>query len=124
MKIRRDLSEPEIPTASMADIAFMLIIFFIFTTVFAMTKGMSFEQPKPDDGPAEEVPKASIHIVIKADNSLLVDGEPTTLAGLLATLKPKLELEKDKPVIVQPDPDRDVDFRIVLGYNYHSCTYR
>lgn len=27
-------------------------------------------------------------------------------------------------VIVQPDPARDVDFRVVLGYNYHSCTYR
>jgi LCP family protein required for cell wall assembly len=30
----------------------------------------------------------------------------------------------EQDIIVQPDPDREVDFRIVLGYNYDSCTYR
>ena len=30
----------------------------------------------------------------------------------------------DQDIIVQPDPAREVDFRVILGYNYDSCTYR
>ena len=34
MKLRRPKDEPEIPTASMADIAFLLIVFFMLTSHF------------------------------------------------------------------------------------------
>ena len=27
-------------------------------------------------------------------------------------------------ITVQPDPDRDVDFRVIIGYNYDSCPRR
>ncbi|MGB9590400.1 MAG: ExbD/TolR family protein, partial [Candidatus Hydrothermia bacterium] len=38
--------EAEIPTASMADIAFLLIIFFMVTTVFAREKGLKLLLPE------------------------------------------------------------------------------
>lgn len=37
---KREARAAEIPTASMADIAFLLIIFFMLTTVFATEKGL------------------------------------------------------------------------------------
>ena len=49
MKIRKTPEEPEIPTASMADIAFLLIIFFMLTTVFSVTKGLDFSMPKEEE---------------------------------------------------------------------------
>ena len=39
---RKEREQPEIPTASMADIAFLLIIYFMLTTVFSVTKGLDF----------------------------------------------------------------------------------
>ena len=37
----------EIPTASMADIAFLLLIFFLITTVFDEEKGLPIVCPRP-----------------------------------------------------------------------------
>ncbi|MCI0436655.1 MAG: biopolymer transporter ExbD [Gemmatimonadetes bacterium] len=56
----------EIPTASMADIAFLLLIFFLVTTVFDEEKGLQIVLPEP----AEEVEvsqKNILHIVIHAN---------------------------------------------------------
>ena len=42
---RRKRVLPEIPTASMADIAFLLIIFFLVTTTMNQDKGLSLHLP-------------------------------------------------------------------------------
>ena len=39
----------EIPTSSMADIAFLLLIFFLVTTVFPKDKGLSIVLPEPGE---------------------------------------------------------------------------
>lgn len=47
-----------IPTASMADIAFLLLIFFITTTIFKLEDGLPVEMPKAEAGikiPREKV---------------------------------------------------------------------
>jgi biopolymer transport protein ExbD len=48
---KRNRSSGEIPTASMADIAFLLLIFFLVTTIFEEQKGLPIVLPEP----AEEV---------------------------------------------------------------------
>lgn len=30
----------------------------------------------------------------------------------------------EQDIVVEPDPNRSVDFRVVLGYNWDTCTYR
>ena len=103
MNLRRGRPEPDIPTASMADIAFMLIVFFMVTTVFAVSQGLSFTQSRDEEGgPA---PQHAIHILIMADNSLLVDGVPMGVATLLSALRPKLERDPLKPVVLEPVPE-------------------
>jgi len=47
MKLRERVTKTaEIPTASMADIAFLLIIFFMVTTVFANEIGLQIVLPE------------------------------------------------------------------------------
>ena len=53
MKVEKRHAEPEIPTASMADIAFLLIVFFMITSVFSVTRGLEFQLPKNDDSPQQ-----------------------------------------------------------------------
>ena len=95
----------EIPTASMADIAFLLIIYFMITTTFAATQGLDFQLPKEQDDQPLVEKEESVLIEIAASGQLIVDGRPMEVADILEYLKPKLERDALKPVIIRPDPD-------------------
>lgn len=91
----------EIPTSSMADVAFLLIIFFLVTSTFAATRGLDFRLP--DDLDTVD-PIDSVLVEVGPGGALHVDGRPTTLAGLEAYLSSRLEQNPAKPVIVRTDP--------------------
>jgi biopolymer transport protein ExbD len=101
MKLPRKESSAEIPTASMADIAFLLIIFFMVTTVFSATKGLEFKLPKDDKAPPEQ--EEAVFIKVGADGSVLVDCRPMALGEILPYLEPKLLRNPEKPVILYVD---------------------
>lgn len=69
----------EIPTASMADIAFLLLIFFLVTTVFPKDKGL--EVVLPEEGEQVEVSQNNIlHLIINPDGIVDVKrGESTSV---------------------------------------------
>jgi biopolymer transport protein ExbD len=94
----------EIPTTSMADIAFLLIIYFMLTTTFTATRGLDFALPKDEDQPQEIEKEESVLIQIQPGGHLVVDGKAMPLDQILDYLKPKLERNPEKPVIIQPDP--------------------
>jgi biopolymer transport protein ExbD len=106
-KLSRAQANAEIPTASMADIAFLLIIFFMVTAVFAVTRGLDFELPEKKDVPQDIEREEAVHIKVLADNSYVVDGRPMPLDDLLGYLAPKLINWPDKPVMIQTDPNAD-----------------
>ena len=58
IKRRQNRVLPEIPTASMADIAFLLIIFFLVTTTMSQDKGLSLQLPPV--GETKEVKEKNI----------------------------------------------------------------
>ena len=56
MRIRnRPRASGAIPDASMSDIAFLLLLFFLVTTTFEVQKGISYKLPKKPDETTEEV---------------------------------------------------------------------
>lgn len=56
MRIRnKPRASGAIPDASMSDIAFLLLIFFLVTTTFEVQKGISYKLPKKPDETTEEV---------------------------------------------------------------------
>jgi biopolymer transport protein ExbD len=103
MKLKKKEVGDEIPTSSMADIAFLLIIYFMLTTTFAATRGLDFALPKEDDTPPIIEPEESVLVVIQPSGDLLVDDKPMQLGDVLEYLRPKLERNPKKPVIIQPD---------------------
>ena len=113
MKIKRDKISEEIPTSSMADIAFLLIIYFMVTTTFAATRGLDFSLPKEDDDTPPMVDKEeSVLIEIQPAGVLMVDGKPMPLDAVLEYLKPKLERNPRKPVIIRPNPDAEYGYMV------------
>ena len=101
---KRNVSE-EIPTSSMADIAFLLIIYFMITTTFAATRGLDWALPQEDDSPPEVEKEEAVLVEILPSGDLLVDGDPMTEADIMDYLRPKLERNPQKPVIIRPDPN-------------------
>jgi biopolymer transport protein ExbD len=69
MMRRKKKVSGEIPTASMADIAFLLLIFFLVTTVFDEEKGLEIVLPETESEVAVSQ-KNVIHFMIQ-DNGLV-----------------------------------------------------
>lgn len=77
----------EINASSMADIAFLLLIFFLVTTTMSVDKGLSRRLPPPlppnMEKPDIDVKKRNIFIVlVNSNNQLLVQGEPLDVKQL------------------------------------------
>ncbi len=63
---KRSRASGEIPMAGMADIAFLLLIFFIVTTIFDEQKGLSIVLP--ERGEEVDIPARNIlHLVVQPD---------------------------------------------------------
>ena len=95
---------PEIPTASMADIAFLLIIFFMLTAVHSSNFGLEYGLPKNED-PANVQPLESMHIHIMGLGQYTIDRRAATIPQIAGYIDQKLQQNPNKPVIIQTDPD-------------------
>lgn len=112
MKLEKKMPDEEIPTSSMADIAFLLIIYFMVTTTFAATRGLDFRLPKDDDKPPVIEKEEAVLIEVQPNGQLLVDGKSLQLDKLLDYLKDKLERYPKKPVILKPNPEAPYGYMV------------
>ena len=88
----------------MIDAIFILLIFFIVTTVFVEEPGI--EVLRPDATIDEDLEKNSILIAISADNRVLYGGKDVGIAGVGARVK-QLLMSDSLPVIIQADAASD-----------------
>ncbi|MDX1501157.1 MAG: biopolymer transporter ExbD [Thermoanaerobaculia bacterium] len=108
MKLKKDTISDEIPTSSMADIAFLLIIYFMVTTTFAATRGLDFSLPQEEETQPLVEKEESILIEIRPGGAIYVDDNPMELEDILEDyIKEKLEANPTKPVIIRPDPNAE-----------------
>lgn len=78
---RRKRMKAEIPTASMADIAFLLIVFFMLTSVFATEKGLQIVLP--EKGEVVKIKKANIsQVYVNALGQVRIEGEDVSLENI------------------------------------------
>ena len=96
-KIKRRFKGGEIPTSSMADIAFLLLIFFLVTTTIDIDKGLGLVLPA--EGETIEIKKKNIlNCLINSSGMVLLGGEPVNLKDVSRIVKEKLR-ENDKLII-------------------------
>ncbi len=69
---REERDSPKIPTCSMADIAFLLIVFFMLTSVFRTEQGFRVNLPSAVE--TRKLPKRNIaHIWISSEGMISID---------------------------------------------------
>ena len=79
---KRKRTEAEIPTASMADIAFLLLIFFLVTTTIDVDTGILMQLPPPLDENQKPPPikeRNMLAILVNEQGDILVENELTRL---------------------------------------------
>lgn len=101
MRIVRRRLPAEIPTASMADVAFLLIIFFLVVSIYSVTRGIQFSLPRHDEATLTVEPEAAVLIEVAETGALTVDRKPLPLEELTAYLNPRLARNPSKPVILR-----------------------
>ncbi|MDP6532352.1 MAG: biopolymer transporter ExbD [Candidatus Marinimicrobia bacterium] len=94
---KRRIKGGEIPTSSMADIAFLLLIFFLVTTTIDMDKGLGIVLPA--EGQEMEIKKKNIlNCLINSSGQVLLGGEPTPVSEINKVVRRKIK-ENDKLII-------------------------
>ncbi|MBL7012867.1 MAG: biopolymer transporter ExbD [Candidatus Marinimicrobia bacterium] len=90
MKNKRRFKSGEIPTSSMADIAFLLLIFFLVTTTIDTDKGLGIVLPPPGDVEIEIKKKNIMNCLINSQGAVLLDEEPTPIDQINGVVKRRL----------------------------------
>ena len=97
MANKRRFKGGNIPTSSMADIAFLLLIFFLVTTTIDMDKGLGMVLPA--EGEEIEISKKNIlNCLINSTGNVLLGGEGLEIRDLSKSIRQKLA-ENDKLII-------------------------
>jgi biopolymer transport protein ExbD len=81
---RKSKVSDEIPTASMADIAFLLLIFFLTTTVFEEEKGLPIVLPEAAAEQVEVSQKNIIHFLVQEDGAVVIRRGESTAEQVVA----------------------------------------
>ncbi len=125
----------EINAGSMADIAFLLLIFFLVTTTIAEDKGVLVKLPPWSNEPPPEMKlntRNVYSVLVNADNQLLVRGEPMDIKMLKNNTKifisnpQRLENMSEDPAkaIISIKNDRGTQYGTYLEvYNELKAAY-
>ena len=109
---RRPRSAGEANSASMSAIAFLLLIFFLVTTIFAVEKGLPMLPP--GDAPAKKVKRNNI-LTIRTHASGAVTIDNTQV--VLGQIRPIVEqsLATNEKLIIVLEAHRDSEYRILVS---------
>ena len=98
MAKKRRFKGGEIPTSSMADIAFLLLIFFLVTTTIDTDKGLGIVLPPPGDIEIEIRKENILNCLINSQGKVLLGEEPISVAQIHRVVGQKLR-KNDKLII-------------------------
>lgn len=101
MKKRDDDGPGEIDLTPMLDVVFILLIFFIVTSVFVTEAGI--EVTKPEASTAEPKSKDLILIAVTADGEIWIDGEAVDPRFIRARFELRLAESPNSSVVIQGD---------------------
>src|SRR5690606_23199829 len=89
MRYSGSLSRPELSTGSLADIAFLMLTFFMITTQITNEKGLVIVLPQPIHTPVAPIHKRNLFTVqINSADQFMVNGEVRAgLEGLREEIK-------------------------------------
>ncbi len=109
---KRKKNTAEIPTSSMADIAFLLLIFFLVVTTISSDKGIDLTLPP--EGDVKAIPQTNItNILINDAGNILIDEEPRMMNQVKDIVKEKIA--KNDKMIISVKTTRGTPYRVFIA---------
>lgn len=104
---KREREEAEIPTSSMADIAFLLLIFFLVTTTINVDTGIGMTLPpklEQDQQPPPVKERNMLKVLVNAQGDVLLEGEQSSVQMIRDEVKKHVtNYGQDAGYAVSPD---------------------
>lgn len=119
---KRKMGEAEIPTGSMADISFLLLLFFLVSTVIDVDTGIGLTLPEYIPFEDQDVVPISkdrmAALLINENGDVLLNKEiiaiPQIKDNLKERIKSKIELPSNKKLIVSVKTDRKTNYNLYI----------
>jgi biopolymer transport protein ExbD len=107
---RKSKVASEIPDSSLADIAFLLLIFFMVTTVFRKEKPREITQPEAAATQrVDEKRKNIVHLYVERDGAVYINDALIPMDNVSDIVGPLFE-QSDRRLVVAIRSDRDVAY--------------
>lgn len=114
---------PEINASSMADIAFLLLIFFLVTTTIVEDKGVLVKLPPWSNEPPESLQMKTRNVysvLVNAEDQLLVRGEPMKIGDLRDNTKKFISNPQRMPNMAEDPRKAIVSLKNDRGTKYET----
>ena len=113
MRFKRRLSTQSTPNLiPMIDVVFQLVVFFMVSTTFIITPGISLVLPSSQT--AEPVAMSKLVITVVARDEIYYNQEQHTLASLSSRLAEITEVEKEQIKTVILEGDRTISYSLLV----------
>lgn len=110
---KKSKAQSEIPTASMADIAFLLLIFFMVSTTFRREQNRHLSFPRAEaTQKIDERRRNILHVWIEPDGSVYINDSRIPMEMVADVVLP-LYRDSDRRLLIALRGDRDVPYRFV-----------
>ncbi len=103
----------EVPTSSLADIAFLLLIFFMVTTVFQSDRDRPIEWARAEAAEKiDEKQKNILNIWMERDGVVYINDQAYSMEQVTTIVAP-LYAESERALVISIRGDREVPYRFI-----------
>ena len=114
-RIRESLTgEGEVDLTPLIDCVFLLLIFFMVTTVFIEVQGLIVDLPAKAEEQEEQQQKKDVNILVSAAGQYTVAGVSVPESGLASAIRGAMDDANNEDVIIQGDPEASHKFIIFV----------
>ena len=107
---RKSKASQEIPSSSLADIAFLLLIFFMVTTIFRATSERPIEWPAAEAAQKiDEKAKDILYVWLEQDGGVWINDRAFSMNDVSGIVAP-LYAQSDRRLVISLRADRDVPY--------------
>lgn len=91
----------------MSDIAFLLLIFFLVTTIFALERGIPMMLPGQQSDNVKVKRKNILTVKAFANGSITIDDDPTSMTGIRPVVERRLAQNDKTIIVIETHPDAE-----------------
>jgi biopolymer transport protein ExbD len=110
---RKSQASSKVPDSSMADIAFLLLIFFMVTTVFQKDRNQDIVWPEAEaTQKIDEKLKNILNIWVQRNGNIFINDRPYTMGEVSNVIAP-LYAASDRALVISIRADREVQYNTI-----------